>query len=317
MSGAHINTTLVDGCLKRAKEKGDNCCIVMLDLVKAFGMVGHDHICHTLQSLSLPKNLQNLVISLATSNSTKIEVNKQTTDYITLRRGVAQGSLLSPTIFNLCQDFALKLISDIDVTKIHGYELSPTLDKLSALAFADDTVIIARNEESAIMLVETLQLAFNQVGMAINPKKSLIVNIKEGQLSSNNLVLSDKSSIRAITVNAQIKYLRVNYTDNIVFDRKKFITELEKDFRTLITSPLLRGDQQLNILEQYVFPKLIYPMQTTPLDLLERPFLESIDSIMRQGVREIIGLPHDTPIPVYYTTLKLMTNIYISLVIWT
>lgn len=73
----------------------------------------------------------------------------------------------------------------------------------------------------------------------------------------------------------------------------------------LITSPLFRGDQKLNILEQYVFPKLIYPMQTTPLDLLERPFLESIDSIMRQGVREIIGLSADTPIPVYYTNRKL------------
>lgn len=153
MPGAHINTSLIDGCLKKAKEKADNCCIVMLDLAKAFDTVGHDHIRHTLQSLSLPKNLQNLVISLATSNSTKIEVNKQTTDYITLCRGVAQGSPLSPTIFNLCQDFALKLISVIDITKIHGYELSPTLDRLSALAFADDTVIIACNEESAIILV--------------------------------------------------------------------------------------------------------------------------------------------------------------------
>jgi len=45
-------------------------------------------------------------------------------------------------------------------------------------------------------------------------------------------------------------------------------------------------------------------MQTTSLDLLERPFLESIDSIMRQGVREIIGLPADTLIPVDYTGRK-------------
>lgn len=157
----HTNAILVDGCLKRAKEKGENFYIVMLNLAKAFNTVGHDHIRHTLQFVSLPKNLQNLVISLETSSSTKIEVNKQTTDYITLRRGVAQSSPLSPTIFNLCQDFELKLISDIDVTKVHGYKLSPTLDKLSTLAFADDTVIIARNKESAIILVETLQLASN------------------------------------------------------------------------------------------------------------------------------------------------------------
>lgn len=46
-------------------------------------------------------------------------------------------------------------------------------------------------------------------------------------------------------------------------------------------------------------------MQTTPLDLLERTFLESVDFIMRQEVREIIRLPADTPLLVYYTGRKL------------
>jgi len=65
---------------------------------------------------------------------------------------VVQGFPLYPTIFNLCQYFALKLISDIDIIKVHGYELSPTLDRLFALAFADDMVIIARIEKSAIII---------------------------------------------------------------------------------------------------------------------------------------------------------------------
>ena len=44
MPGAHINSSLIEGCLKTAKEKGDNCCIVMLDLAKAFDMVGHTYV---------------------------------------------------------------------------------------------------------------------------------------------------------------------------------------------------------------------------------------------------------------------------------
>lgn len=93
----------------------------------------------------------------------------------------------------------------------------------------------------------------------------------------------------------------INFSNGIVFDKRKFIAEFESDFRNLITSPLLRGDQKLNILEQYVFPKLVYPLQTTPVDLLDNNFLDSVDSIIRQGVREIVGLPADTPIPVYYS----------------
>lgn len=51
------------------------------------------------------------------------------------------------------------------------------------------------------------------------------------------------------------------------------VTNLEKDFRMLIT-PFVSGDQKLNILDQYVYQKLVYPMQTTVVELLDLPFLE-------------------------------------------
>lgn len=59
--------------------------------------------------------------------------------------------------------------------------------------------------------------------------------------------------------------------------------------------------KNLNILNQYLFPKCVYMLQTTPVDLLE-----NTDKIMHQGVRKICGLPSDTPIiPVYYSGCKL------------
>jgi hypothetical protein len=45
-------------------------------------------------------------------------------------------------------------------------------------------------------------------------------------------------------------------------------------------------------------------MQTTPIDLLDKNFLESVDMLVRQGTREICGLPADIPIAVYYTGRK-------------
>lgn len=304
IAGTHINASIVDGCLKISKNNKMDCCVVMLDLAKAFDKTGHLHIKHTLEALPIPIDLKNIVTSLTSTNSTKIEVNNRSSSTIHLNCGVAQGLPLSPTIFNLCQDHILKLISDPSVAADHGFELSPELDKITALAFADDTAIIARNEDSAIALVEILQTAFLQVGMMINPLKSIAINIKQGILNPNDLVLSDNSHIHAVEENETIRYLGVNFSNGIVFDRQKFLKELESDFRNLITSPLLRGDQKLNILDQYIFPKLVYPLQTTPVDLLEQSFLESVDSLIRQGVREIVGLPADTPIPVYYSGRK-------------
>lgn len=100
------------------------------------------------------------------------------------------------------------------------------------------------------------------------------------------------------------KITRSYFNDEIVFNIKKFLSQLEKDFRNLVTSPLLRGNQKLNILNQYVYPKLIYPLQITLADLLNKNFLERVDILVRRGVREIYGLPVDTPILVYYTGRK-------------
>jgi len=98
--------------------------------------------------------------------------------------------------------------------------------------------------------------------------------------------------------------LGINFNDEIIFDQKEFLINLEKGFRNFVTSPLLRGDQKLNILNQYAYPKLIYPHQTMSVDLLQQSFLERVDMLIRQGVREICGLPADTSIPVFYYGCK-------------
>ncbi|KAL1448348.1 hypothetical protein WDU94_012348, partial [Cyamophila willieti] len=220
MAGTHINASIVDGCLRIAKQKKKDCCIVMLDLSRAFDVCGHNHIRNTLQSLNIPNNLSHLLISLATGNSTKLEVNKQSSNLIDLRCGVAQGAPLSPTLFNLCQDFVLKLITDPSVAMEYGFEMDPTLGNVVALAFADDTAIIARDTTSAVSLVETVKTAFHQVGMSINPAKSVAINVVKGKLCSSHLILADSSVITSITEEEKIRYLGVNFANGIVFDKK-------------------------------------------------------------------------------------------------
>ncbi|CAB0007773.1 unnamed protein product, partial [Nesidiocoris tenuis] len=162
MAGTHINASIVDGCLRIAREEKRSCCIVMLDLSKAFDSVGHNHICQTLQTLAVPGELRNLIVTLTTQNQTRIEANKTTSSAIPLRCGVAQGSPLSPTIFNLCQDFILKLISDPSTAREHGFEIAASLEKPVALAFADDTAIVAKDSTSAAVINESFQTALNE-----------------------------------------------------------------------------------------------------------------------------------------------------------
>jgi len=167
-----------------------------------------------------------------------------------MRRGVTQGCPLSPTVLNLCQDFFLKQIADADVFSIHGFKIHQNVENIAIVGFVDDTTIIAKNLASATTLVNIVKDLFSTVGMQINPIKSTIINVEEGQLVPKSLALLENSVIPPVEGSICIKYLGVNFNDEIVFDRKSFLSQLEKDFRNLVTSPLLRGDQKLNILDQ-------------------------------------------------------------------
>ena len=65
------------------------------------------------------------------------------------------------------------------------------------------------------------------------------------------------------------------------------------------------SDQKINVLSQYIWPCLVYPLQNAPLSQLPMNYLEDVDKIIRSTVKEIISLPGDTPNSMLYTARKL------------
>lgn len=97
-----------------------------------------------------------------------------------------------------------------------------------------------------------------------------------------------------------IKYLGVTFEDEIVLDKSTLIKNFENDLNSLTVSNLLTPDQKLNIVNQYIWSRLIYPLQCTPLDKIPPSFLQDIDKLLRSSIKEIIGLPSDCPTDMLY-----------------
>ena len=75
--------------------------------------------------------------------------------------------------------------------------------------------------------------------------------------------------------------------------------------QNLVSSPLLRPDQKIFSINQYAWPVLIFPLQSAPLNQLPMSFLNDVDKIVKSSVKEIIGLPQDTPNAMLYTSNNL------------
>lgn len=302
--GCHLNSSIVNGLLQQAKAMKKDMVIVFLDIMKAFDCIGHQHLLLSLESAALPESLKNLIWSLQQGNFTRILSNGNKTKQIYFKKGVLQGSPLSPILFNIAIDFVLRELSEHEISKHFGCSVTPDLDPISALGFADDTALVANSRTSAAELIWMAKHLFEQIGLSINENKSIAICLKKGILDETDLSLDSTTIIDSLKKDQIIKYLGVTFKEEIIFDEAGIINNLKLDLEKLIGSSLLHPDQKLSIMNQYIWPKLIYPLQTAPLNKISRHFLEDVDKLIRNAVKETIGLPNDTPTSMLYSSQK-------------
>jgi hypothetical protein len=142
------------------------------------------------------------------------------------------------------------------------------------------------------------------VGYQVNPEKCKAICIEDGTLSENPLVINNNTKIESLKNGETIKHLGVNFQNAISFNRGPMMQTLAKSLQNLVSTPLLRADQKTAVVNQYIWPTLIFPLQTVPLNKIPKSFLEDLDKITKSSIKEIIGLPKDTPNAMLYTSNK-------------
>lgn len=99
--GCHINTSIIAGILQKVKTEKSDCCILLLEVDKAFEESSHDHIDCLFNHIEMPSTLRNLMINLLRGNETKIVTNHGLSKTIQVNKGVFQGLPCSPLEFNV------------------------------------------------------------------------------------------------------------------------------------------------------------------------------------------------------------------------
>ena len=303
LPGCHINSILMNAVLQKAKNTQSDCTLMFLDISKAFDRIGHAHIGKCLEAQGVSKNLQNLINALLKNNTVRIDLGNKRTNSIQIKRSVPQGGPLSPILFNLGIDFIYQEICEPDYANYHGYQLCNNLDSLSLTGFADDQVITSNSVEGATRIADQAQFMFKSIGLEINANKSTAIVIKSGKLIPGQVNLCNGSVINCIGEQDRIKYLGCNFQSKLIFDNA-IVGHLTQQMNNLIISPLLRNDQKLNILNQYLLPALTYPLQSAPLPEIPKLDLDTLDLNIRSTVKAIIGLPTATSTDMIYAPRK-------------
>jgi len=126
----------------------------------------------------------------------------------------------------------------------------------------------------------------------VSDRSQAIIN-RNGILVDDILHLTDGGTIVGVKPDERIRYLGCSFNSELVFDNS-CIEVLNMNLEKLSTSSLLKSDQKLNIINQYIFPMLVYPLQAAPLSNIPSYITSGLDVMIRRCSRETETIAHVT-----------------------
>ena len=138
--GTIESVTMLKTALSNRLNLKKDTVLCFIDFVKAFDRVDLGLLFKTLQNRGVHNRELSLLSEIYTRQKAYMKGDTEKTQEITIKRGARQGCILSPVLFNTYVDEAFKGLEE------EGVEISSNLN-IHHVCYADDTVILAENEE--------------------------------------------------------------------------------------------------------------------------------------------------------------------------
>ena len=121
--------------------------------------------------MGIPDHLTCLLRNLYAGQEATVRTGHETTDWFQVGKGVRQGCILSPCLFNLHAEYIMRNAGLEEAqarTKIAGRNINN-------LRYADDTILMAESEEDLKCLLLKVKEESEKVGLKLNIQKTKIM----------------------------------------------------------------------------------------------------------------------------------------------
>ena len=93
--------------IEKARKFQKNIYFCFIDCTKAFGCVDHNKLWKILQEMGIPDHLRCLLRNLYAGQEATVRTGHETTDWLQIGKGVHQGCILSPCLFNFYVEYIM------------------------------------------------------------------------------------------------------------------------------------------------------------------------------------------------------------------
>ena len=171
--GRETREQIVNICwiIKKAREFQKSIYFCFIDYAKDFDCVDHSKPWNILIEMGIPGHLTCLFTNLYAGQEATVRTGHGTTDRFQIGKGVCQGCILSPCLFNLHAEYIMwnaRLNETQDGIKIAGRNINN-------LRYADDTTLTTESEEKLQSLLMKVKEESEKVGLKLNIQKTKIM----------------------------------------------------------------------------------------------------------------------------------------------
>ena len=158
--------------IEKAREFQKNIHFCFIDYAKAFDCVDQNKLWKILQEMGIPNYLTCILRNLYAGQEATVRTEYGTTDWFQIGKGVCQGCILSPCLFNLHAEYIM-LNAGLDEAQA---EIKIAGININNLRYSDDTILMAESEEKLKSLLMKVKKESEKVGLKLNIQKTKITS---------------------------------------------------------------------------------------------------------------------------------------------
>ena len=157
--------------IKKAREFQKNIYFCFINYAKAFDCVDHNKLWKILKEMGIPDHLTCLLRNLYAGQKATVRTGHKPTDWLQIGKGVHQGCILSPYVFNLYAEY-IRRNAGLDEAQA-GIKIAGR--NINNLRYADDTTLMAESKEEIKNLLMKVKEESEKAGLKLNIQKTKIL----------------------------------------------------------------------------------------------------------------------------------------------
>ena len=239
--------------MERAIEVQKDVFTCFVDYEKAFDKVKHEDLFNMLKTLDLDGKDLRLLRNLYWNQNAAVRVANEESMRQEIKRGVRQGCVLSPDLFNLYSEVIMRELVELEGIKIGGRNLNN-------IRYADDTVLVADSEDKLQRLVQALVQASGERGLKMNTSKTKVMIISKGNEGTRTHINVNGEELEQVS--------RYKYLGSVVTEDGRCLEEIKtriaiaktsfNRIKSLVTNRSISIGLRKRFIKSYVWSTLLY-----------------------------------------------------------